>query len=193
MVYLLLGLLIFLGTHSLRIVADDWRSRAVARIGLWPWKALYGLASLAGFALIVRGFAQARLAPVVLWTPPVAMRHLAALLTLVAFVLFVAAYVPANALKARLRHPLILSVKVWALAHLLANGQLVHLLLFGAFLLWAILDFRAARRRDRRNPPAPLPGSAAGTVATVLAGIAAWAGFALWGHQHLIGVAPLAG
>ena len=85
----------------------------------------------------------------VLWLPPVAMRHIAALLTLVAFILLVAAYVPRNGIKARLHHPMVIGVKVWAFAHLLANGNLADVVLFGAFLVWAALSFRAARGRDR--------------------------------------------
>ena len=122
MTYLIAGLLLFLGVHSVRIVADDWRSRTRARVGEAPYKLVYALLSLAGLLLLVWGYGMARQQPVVLWNPPVAMRHLAALLTLVAFVLLAAAYVPRNGIKARLHHPMVLGVKVWALAHLLANG-----------------------------------------------------------------------
>ncbi len=190
MPYLLLGLLIFLGVHSVRIVADDWRTRTRARMGELPWKGAYSLLAIVGFVLIVWGFGQARQAPVVLWVPPLPMRHIAALLTLFAFILLAAAYVPGNAIKAKLRHPMTLGVKVWALAHLLANGQLAHVLLFGAFLVWAILCFRSARQRDRAQPPAALNSNALGTALTLVAGIGAWAGFAFWGHLHLIGRAP---
>ena len=191
MLELVLGLLIFLGVHSVRIFADDWRTRTRERMGALPWKGAYSVLSIAGFVLIVCGFGQTRLAPVVLWVPPLPMRHIAALLTLVTFIFLVAAYVPGNAIKARLRHPMILGVKVWALSHLLANGQLAHVVLFGAFLLWAILDFRAARQRDRLDPPAPVNTSALATILTVAVGVGAWAGFAFWGHLHLIGKSPL--
>lgn len=191
MLELVLGLLIFLGVHSVRIFADDWRTRMRERMGALPWKGAYSVLSIVGFVLIVCGFGQTRLAPVVLWVPPLPMRHIAALLTLVTFIFLVAAYVPGNAIKARLRHPMILGVKVWALAHLLANGQLAHVVLFGAFLLWAILDFRAARQRDRLDPPAPVNTSALATILTVVVGVGAWAGFAFWGHLHLIGKSPL--
>ena len=149
MTYLVLGLAIFLGVHSVRIVADGWRQRMLQTVGEGAWKGLYSVASLLGFALIVWGFGLARQQPVQLWSPPVAMRHLASLLTLVSFVLLVAAYVPGNGIKARLHHPMVLGVKAWALAHLLANGNLAHVLLFGSFLVWAVLSFSAARRRDR--------------------------------------------
>lgn len=191
MSYLILGLVLFLGVHSVRIAADGWRAAQMARLGENAWKGLYSLLSIAGFALIIWGYGQARLTPQVLWATPKGMAHLASLLTLIAFVLLAAAYVPRNHLKARLRHPMILAVKLWALAHLLANNTLADLLLFGAFLLWAVLDFRAARQRDRATPPAPLPASAAGTAATVIIGLAAWAGFAFWAHAAWIGVRPI--
>jgi uncharacterized membrane protein len=186
---LIAGLLLFLGVHSLRIVAEDWRSTQIERFGAPAWKLGYTALSLLGFALIVWGFGLARQQPQPLWPmPPRGMNHLAALLNLLAFVLLTAAYVPRNHLKARLRHPMILGVKVWALAHLLANNTLADLLLFGGFLVWAVLCFRAARRRDG---PAPAAGRAPNTVLTVLIGSAAWAAFAFWGHAALIGVRPL--
>jgi uncharacterized membrane protein len=189
---LVLGLVLFLGVHSVRIVADGWRTRTLARVGEMPWKGLYSLVSAVGLALIVWGYGLARQQPVVLWVPPVGMRHAAALLTLIAFVLLAATYVPRNALKARLHHPMVLGVKVWALAHLLSNGNLADVLLFGSFLLWAVLSFRAARQRDRaQGSTVYAAGSAAGTAAAVVVGLVAWAGFAFWGHAWLIGVAPL--
>jgi uncharacterized membrane protein len=191
MAWLILGLVVFLGVHSVRIVADGWRAHTIKRVGEGPWKGAYTLLSLLGFALIVWGFGQARLAPVVVWQPPVGMRHASALLTLIAFVLLAAAYVPGNAIKARLRHPMVLGVKVWALAHLLANGRLAGMVLFGAFLVWAVLDFRSARQRDRANPPQPAQTTAVATGLTVLLGAAAWAAFAFWGHLKLIGISPL--
>ena len=191
MSYLVLGLVLFLGVHSVRIVADGWRTQMRARMGELPWKGLYSLASILGLALIVWGYGLARQQPVVLWNPPVGMRHAAALLTLIAFVLLAAAYVPRNALKARLHHPMVLGVKVWALAHLLSNGNLADVVLFGAFLLWAVLSFRAARQRDRAQNTVYASGTAAGTGIAVVVGAAAWAGFAFWAHVWLIGVAPL--
>ncbi|CAN7629754.1 NnrU family protein [Pseudoduganella sp. LjRoot289] len=190
MTILVLGLLIFLGVHSVRIVADPWRGAMLARLGENGWKGLYSLVALAGFALLVWGYGQARQAPVVLWTPPAAMRHLAALLTAIAFVFITAAYVPRNGIKARLHHPMLLGVKSWALAHLLANGTLADVLLFGGFLVWAIVDFASARRRDRASGTVYPPGTASGTAITVAVGLAAWAAFAFWLHGMLIGVRP---
>ena len=125
MPYLIIGLVLFLGVHSIRIVAEDTRTRLRAQWGANTYKGIYTLVSLLGFGLIVWGFGVARETPSVLWMPPTGMRHLAALLTLLAFVLLAAAYVPGNAIKARVHHPMVLSVKVWAFAHLLANGNLV--------------------------------------------------------------------
>lgn len=191
MTYLILGLIIFLGAHSVRIVADEWRTRTIQRIGAQPWKGLFSLVSLLGFALIVWGFGQARQQPVQLWAPPIALRHLASLLTLIAFVLLAAAYVPGNGIKARVHHPMVLSVKVWALAHLLANGNVAHVLLFGSFLVWAILDFSSSRRRDVAASTRYASGTAGATGITVAIGVGAWIGFALWLHGLLIGVRPV--
>jgi uncharacterized membrane protein len=190
MTWLILGLLMFLGVHSVRIVADDWRTRTIAARGEGAWKGLYSVLSVVGFVLIVWGYGLARQQPVVLWQPPVAMRHVAALLTLIAFVLLAAAYVPRNAIKAKLHHPMVASVKIWAFAHLLANGTLADVLLFGGFVLWAVFNFRAARGRDRVAGTVYPAGNAVGTVITVVLGVAAWAVFAMWAHGALIGVRP---
>ena len=191
MLVLLLGLLVFLGVHSIRIVADGWRTATLARIGEPAWKGVFALLSVVGFVLIVWGFSLARQQPVQLWMPPRGMRHLAALLTLIAFVLLAATYVPRNAIKARLHHPMVLSVKVWALAHLLANGNLAHVVLFGTFLVWAALSFRAARARDRVAGTVYPAGTAAGTGITLVVGVASWALFAFWAHGALIGIRPI--
>lgn len=191
MAMLILGLVLFLGVHSTRIVADGWRTAMIGRMGEMPWKAGYAVLSIVGFVLIVWGFGLARQQPVQLWMPPRGMRHLAALLTLIAFVLLAATYVPRNAIKARLHHPMVLAVKVWALAHLLAAGNLAHVVLFGAFLVWAALSFRAARARDRAAGTVYAPGTTAGTVTTVAVGLAGWALFAFWAHGSLIGVRPI--
>ncbi|MEO8024376.1 NnrU family protein [Polaromonas sp.] len=191
MTMMILGLVLFLGVHSIRIAADGWRSAMIGRVGELPWKGVYALLSIAGFVLIVWGFGLARQQPVQLWMPPRGMRHLASLLTLISFVLVAAAYVPRNAIKARLHHPMVLGVKVWALAHLLANGNLAHVVLFGAFLVWAVLSFRAARARDRAAGTVYPAGTTAGTLGAVVAGAAFWAVFAFWAHGALIGVRPI--
>jgi len=190
MTYLILGLVIFLGVHSVRMVADAWRSKAQAQYGEALYKGAYSLLSLLGLGLIVWGFSIVRETPVYLWQPPVGMRHAAALLMLPAFVLLAAAYVPANAFKARLHHPMVLGVKTWALAHLLTTGTVAHVVLFGSFLLWGVLLFIASRRRDRRNHTQYATATVRGTVATVVIGAAAWGLFAFLLHGLLIGIRP---
>ena len=191
MIYLLIGIFLFLGAHSVRIWADPWRERMLARLGEARWKGLYALTSAIGLGLLIWGFGLARQEPVQLWIPPNGMRHLASVLMLGSFVLLAAAYVPGNRIKARLRHPMVLSVKLWALAHLLANGNLAHGVLFGAFLVWAVLSFRAARRRDRLAGMGPDTGSTGATGVAVALGVAAWLAFTLYLHGLLIGVRPL--
>jgi len=191
MAVLLLGLVLFLGTHSVRIVADGWRTRTIARIGEKPWKGAYTLLSVAGLVLIVWGYGLARQQPVALWAPQPWARHLAGLLTLVAFILLAAGNVPRNAIKARLHHPMVLGTKVWALAHLLANHTLADLLLFGGFLVWAVLAYRAARQRDRAQHITYPPGRAVPTVVAVVGGVALWAVFAFWAHAAWFGVRPM--
>ena len=192
MAALVLGLVLFLGLHSTRIVADGWRTATMERFGEKEYKLLYSVLSIAGFVLLVWGYGLARHDPVILWNqPPVWTRHLASLLTMVAFVLLVAAYVPGNRIKAKLRHPMILGVKVWALAHLVSNNTLADVVLFGSFLVWAVLDYRAARQRDRTLATVIEAGPMSRTIITVVVGVLAWAVFAMWAHRVLIGVSPL--
>ncbi|MBI5109820.1 MAG: NnrU family protein [Rhodocyclales bacterium] len=187
---LILGLLLFLGVHSVRIVADSWRAAQIARIGEMRWKGVYSLASAVGLGLIVWGYGAARMEPAVLWPSPLWTRHVAALLTLPAFILLVAAYLPGSHIKARVGHPMVAGVKLWALAHLLANGTLADALLFGAFLAWAIADFIVARRRDRIAGRTHRVCCWTRDASVVAVGTLAWTVFALWGHAWLIGVAP---
>ena len=185
---LIIGLIIFLGLHSVRIFADGWRMRVLAQRGEGAWKGLYSVVSLIGFALIIWGYGLARQQPVVLWVPPVAMRHIAALLMLFAIIMLVAAYVPGNAIKVKLHHPMTLSVKTWALAHLLANGNLADVLLFGSFLAWAVFCFIAARKRDRVAGTIYPAGRVLPTVMTVVIGLVIYVVFAMYLHKWLIGV-----
>jgi uncharacterized membrane protein len=190
---LILGLVLYLGIHSARVFAGGARQGFIERFGPMAWKGVYSVVSLLGFVLLIQGYGAARLDPIVVWVPPVGMRHAASLLTLLAFVLLAAAYVPGNAIKARLGHPMTLAVKTWALAHLLSNGNLADVLLFGGFLVWSVLVFRAARARDRLNPPEPMAVRPMALVLCVLAGAVAWAAFAFWAHAALIGVRPFGG
>lgn len=195
---LIAGLVIFLGIHALRVWGEGVRSALVLRLGPMGFKGAYSIASLAGFYLLIVGYGQARLEPVQLWTPPHGMAHATAALMWISMVMLAAAQIPRNAIKARLRHPMVLGVKVWALAHILANGTLHDVLLFGGFLIWAVLSFRAARQRDRaaleagETAESP-PVSGVATIGAVLVGTAAWVAFILVVHVWLIGVAPLAG
>ena len=187
---LVIGLIVFLGAHSVRIVAEDWRRARIGAMGPRAWKAVYSAISLAGFVLIAWGYAQSRAAPVAVWHPPLWTKHVAALLTIPAFVLLAAAYVPATRIKAAVKHPMVVGVKLWAFAHLLANGRLADIVLFGAFLAWAILDFRAARARDRVMGVVAEPGSLTRDAIALVVGMIAWAAFALYLHAAWIGVRP---
>jgi uncharacterized membrane protein len=189
---LILGLVIFLGMHSVRIFVPDWREKQVARLGVLPWKGLYATVSIIGFVVLIWGFGLARQHPALLYVPPMWLRHLNALFTLVAFVLLAAAYVPRNRIKARLGHPMLLAVKVWALGHLLATGMLRDVVLFGALLAWAIALFAVLRRRDRLTSTTYPAGTLRGDMTTVVIGVVVWAIFAFWLHQALIGVNPMA-
>jgi uncharacterized membrane protein len=190
MTLLLVGLALFLGIHSVRIFADGLRTSGVASMGLPGWKAVYSIISIAGFVFIVYGYGLTREAPVDLWNPPRFTRHLASLLTLPVFILIAAAYIPGTHIKAALKHPMILGVKAWALAHLLSNGRLGDVVLFGAFLAWAILDYRAARLRDKQQGTTYPARGFVRDIVVVVIGLAAWAVFAMSLHGTLIGVRP---
>lgn len=206
MLQLVIGLVLFLAIHSIRIVAEDARTGLVARLGPGAYKGLYAVISVIGFVLIVQGYAASRIQPVELWPAWSAGRHIAALLSLSSFVLVVAAYVPRNAIKARLRHPMVLGIKLWAFGHLLANNSLADLLLFGSMLVWAVLSFRAARRRDALAASAlgsaglskgadqtagdARSSSRLADLAVLAIGLAAYWAFAFHLHASLIGVRP---
>ncbi len=187
---LISGLVVFLGVHSIRIFADDWRSRQQVKWGKNHWRVAYAALSLLGFFLIVWGFGVARQSPVQFWNPPTGLRHLAGLVTLLSFVLLAAAYVPGNLIQARIRHPMAAGITLWAAAHLMVNGNRHHLLLFGSFLLWSVLSFLAARRRDQRDQVPATRVKKGATGSAVAIGVAAWIGFTLWLHGLLIGVRP---
>lgn len=191
MTLLIIGLVVFLGAHSVRIVADDWRTARIASWGERPWKAAFAVVSLIGFVLIVYGYGQARQATPLLYSPPTWTRHAAAVLVLIAFVLIAAAYVKGTRIKARVGHPMVLGVKVWAVAHLLSNGTLADVVLFGAFLAWAVLDYIASRRRDRERGVVYPVGPPSRDAIALVAGAIAWGVFAFVLHGPLIGVRPL--
>ena len=196
MAWLILGLMLFLGVHSVSIVAPHARNRWVQRVGEGPWKGLYTLVSIVGFGLIVWGYGQAREAPVLLYSLPGGFRHLAALLMLPVFVLLFAAYLPGR-IQALVKHPMLLAVKFWALAHLLAQsvtgGTLADALLFGGFLVWAIADRISVKRRAAagllRSLPLGPPRALNDAIALV-GGLVVYALFAFWLHAALFGVRP---
>lgn len=190
MTLLIIGLMLFLGVHSVRIFADPWRSSFIARRGDKAWKSLYSLVAIVGFVLLLWGYSLARQQPVQLWGTAAWTRQFAALLTIPAFVLLAAAYVPANGIKSRVHHPMLLGVKLWALAHLVANNNLADLLLFGSFLAWAVLAFAVARRRDRLAGTEYAQGRSGATALTAAVGVAAWVVFAVWIHAAWLGVRP---
>jgi len=190
MLTLIAGLLLFLGVHSLRIFAEPWRQHMRERLGAGAWKGLYALLSLAGFGLLLWGFGRARLDPVLLWSPPPWLRHPAALLLVPAFILLVAAYIPGTRIRAAIGHPMLAGVQLWALAHLLVNGRLHDLVLFGSFLVWSVLAFASARARDRRAGTRYAVQGRGRDAAAIVVGLLACAGFAQFAHLPLIGVQP---
>jgi uncharacterized membrane protein len=189
MLYLIIGLILFLGAHSVEIFSSTLRANAVARMGERPWKGLYALISIVGFILIIWGYGQARQDPVLLYAPPVWMRHLSALIMLPVFPLILAAYLPGR-IKAALKHPMLAAVKFWALAHLLSNGMLADVVLFGSFLAWAVADRISFKRRVMRPIHTAPPGKMNDVIA-VVAGLAIYVAFVLWLHLWMIGVSPL--
>ena len=208
MTQLILGLIMFLGAHSVRIWADGWRDQTIEAYGEKAFKGVYALVSILGFYLLVVGYGEARLQTVALWNPPIFTKHISMLLMLLSSILLVATYIPRNHFKMRLGHPMVLSVKVWALSHLLANGNLADLVLFGSFLIWAVLNFRSARARDRAlllnlNVTEEAAGESIAesesahqpkllsTIITLVGGIAIWALITFGLHAKIVGVSPM--
>lgn len=188
MLELVLGLVLFLGIHSVSIVARAGRDAAVQRLGKGAWQGLYSLVALAGLLLVIRGYASARLSPDVLWVAPTALRHIAGLLLLPVFPCLLAAYLPGT-LRTRLKHPMLVGVKAWALAHLLVVGTLAGTLLFASVLAWAVIDRISLKRRPPQSTPA-LPASPWNDVIAIAGGLALYVFMILKGHLLLIGVAP---
>ncbi len=189
---LILGLVIFLGVHATSIFAPAWRNAQVAARGEAVWKGGYALLSLIGLALIVYGYGMARGNPVVLYEPPAFLRHVAWTLMLPVFPLLLAAYLPGR-ISAATKHPMLLAVKLWALAHLLANGDLASLLLFGAFLAWAVADRISLKRRPvlpGTSRAASAPAGRYNDAMAIVAGLGLYAAFLGVLHVWLIGVSP---
>jgi uncharacterized membrane protein len=190
MLHLGLGLALFLGVHSVSIIAPYWRDRVALRMGPATWRSLYSLLSLAGLLLIIEGFAQARLSAPAWYVPAHWMHDLARVLMVPVFPLLLAAYFPGR-LQSMAKHPMLVGVKLWACAHLLANGSAADVLLFGSFLAWAVLDRVSLKRRAPR-PVRGAPASPWNDAIVVLAGLLVYVVFLKWAHLRLFGVSPLA-
>src|ERR1700724_3752376 len=179
MVYLVLGLVLFLGMHSISIVAPAWRDRTTATLGN-AWRGLYSLVTIAGVVVVIWGYGIARQNPVMLYTPPAGTQYVTAVLMLPVFPLFVAAYFPGR-IKSALQHPMLVSVMLWALAHLIATGMLANVVLFGGFLAWAIADRISYRWRTQRPIHTAPPRKLNDGIAIVV-GLAFYVVFEHWLH-----------
>jgi uncharacterized membrane protein len=189
MTYLIIGLALFFGSHSIAIVAPTWRDRIAARLGEGPWKGLYSLISIGGFVLLLWGYGQTRHDPVILYTSPSWLRYVTAILMLPVFPLLLAAYLPGR-IKTAMKHPMLAATKFWAFAHLLVNGALGDVLLFGSFLAWAVADRISLKRRAQR-PIQTAPPSKFNDAIAVVAGLILYIVFIMWLHVRWIGVSPL--
>lgn len=186
MLQLIVGLVLFLGIHSLSIMALPARETLVSRMGEWPFKGLYAVVAITGLVLIVHGYGQARLDPTVLYTLPGWTHHIAMLVMLPVFPALLAAYLPGRISQA-LGHPMLVAVKAWALAHLLVNGTLADVLLFGGFLAWAVADRISLKRRPQRDIPRA-PRSGFNDLIAIVAGLGIYLVFVFWLHAAWIGV-----
>ena len=189
MIALVIGLTLFLGVHSISIVAPRWRDSMFSKLGEPVWKGVYSIIAIAGLVLIIWVYSDARATAHVIYQPPYWTRWLAAALMLPVFPLLLAPYFPGR-IKAKLKHPMIIAVKSWALAHLLVNGTLADVLLFGGFLLWAIVDHVSLKRRPERPIRALAPRSMNDVIAIVL-GLLIYMALLHGLHLRLIGVSPL--
>jgi uncharacterized membrane protein len=188
---LIIGLLLFFAVHSISIVNVSWRDQVAARLGVMTWQGLYSVAALAGLVLIIWGYGLARQDPLVLYLPPAWLRQGATVLQVFVFPLLLATYLPGR-IQTATKHPMLVATKLWALAHLLANGTLADVLLFGSFLAWAVVD-RISLKRRTPPPVSTLPPSRLNDALVIVLGLALYAAFVLWGHGWLIGVPLITG
>jgi uncharacterized membrane protein len=191
MALLALGLVLFLGIHSVSIVAPAWRNAQVARRGEHAWKGVYSLVSLAGLVLLIYGYGAARQSAPLLYAPPQLLHQLSLLLMLPVFPLLFAAYMPGR-IQRGARHPFLLAVLLWATAHLLSNGTLADVLLFGAFLVWTVADLISVQRRAVPHKVPGAPPAAFNDVVAIVGGLLVYVGFLLWAHRWMTGVSLLA-
>ena len=189
MTTLVIGLVMFLGVHSVAIAAPQGRDALAAKLGERAWKGLYSVLSIVGFVLLVWGYGQARQNPVIVYTPPIELRWVTAILMLPVFPLLLAPYFPGR-IRDALKHPMLVAVKLWAFAHLLSNGMLADLLLFGGFLAWAVADRISFKRRVQR-PLKTLPTSKRNDVIAIVLGLVLYFAFMHYLHLKWIGVSPM--
>jgi uncharacterized membrane protein len=190
MTVLLTGLILFFSVHSVSIIHPSCRDRVAARIGEWSWKGIYSVVAIVGLVFIVWGYGLARQEPVIVYVPPPWLRHVTLLLMIFVFPLLLAAYLPGR-IKAATQHPMLAATKIWAFAHLLANGMLADILLFGSFLIWAVADRISMKHREQRWIPQAPPSRANDALAIGL-GLGLYVAFVFWLHLWLFGVSPLA-
>jgi uncharacterized membrane protein len=186
---LILGLAVFFGVHSISLLALALRNRIAERLGTLVWQGIYSVIALLGFYLLVTGYGAARASAAVLYVTPSWLRYVAALLMLPVFVLAFASVLPGR-IRTRAGHPLLLATMLWAAAHLLTNGSVADLLLFGIFLVWAVAVRISLERRPAR-PIRVLPASSINDAIVVVGGLALYAAFVLWLHARWFGVPPL--
>ncbi len=184
MTLFILGLITFFGAHLFSALARGPRGALISKLGAGPYKGLYSLVSLAGFALIIIGWPKADAS--VLYSTPLFMRHITYALVLIAFILLAAAYLPAGRIAAMAKHPMLAGVKVWAFAHVLVNGEVRSVLLFGAFLAFAVIDRIAVKRRET---PVRAAGPAINDAIAVGVGVLGYALVAYFAHRYIAGVA----
>lgn len=183
---LILGLVVFLGMHSVSIVAPALRDSAAARLGPHRWQGCYSLLAAVGLAMIAIGYGQARGQTAIIYVPPLWLRDITIVGMAAVFPLLLAAYLPGR-IKAAVKHPMLIAVKLWALLHLLANGSLADVLLFGSLLTWAVADRISLKRRRLRAAPS-LPGSRWNDAVAIVVGLGLYALFVFGAHRWLIGV-----
>ena len=178
MTILICGLFIFLGVHSISIFANEWRDKQVKTLGVVTWKVIYSLMSIVGIALMTIGYLDARPQPITVWSPPPWAWQITVYFSLVSLILIAAAYVPNNAIKLKLKDPMLVGVIVWAICHLTTIGSLAGILLFGSFLVWGVIDLISCRARRSKLPPTQEKASVVMTLATIAAGTVAFLPFA---------------
>ena len=189
MTQLIVGLVIFLGVHSISIVNEQWRDRMAERLGVWTWKGIYSLVALIGLIMIIRGYGDARADVIELYLTPAWLQHISLVLLIPVFPLLVAAYLPGR-IKKIVHHPMLLATKLWAAAHLLANGTLADVVLFGSILLWVFADLLSLSKREPRQIPGAPPARYNDLIALV-AGLGLYIAFLFWLHEPLFGITPL--